>query len=1119
MESIFNFLTHLSHHWVTIAANGIWIGALLTAIAWIMRRYARTVNAATGYIVWWAVLALVIASPFLGSGLSALAPYFTVANNELDAPVLAPAVAMYEDESQANTVAVALTEMPEETPAETPKAFEAELTQVPDSHEQPAAVVGQVDSNSGPSLLSVLIRLLPVSLFALWVCIAAVLVFRIWLAYRRMVAIKRRSIPFNPLRYPRVDGLLRRAALHRKTELHLTDEVGSPVAAGLGHPIILIPHTMIGHLTEHELEAVVVHELAHVLRWDDWTKLAQKTIEAFFFFNPAVRWIGRQLELEREVACDDRVVAQTGEPTEYARCLTRLTELATIPNASLIPGVLTGRKQIFHRFDQLLSGKRRTEIRFCRSRFACAMAAVLLVTVVAVRVAPVVALPADAVSYDEFSQTIGSLAAGILPSSDANKPIENAEFTATGTEPDNPMTEPVRFTRGQKAPMHVMFAAATEVSPKEPGVYFADAEPTASSDADSKASASSGKRVVDWNDKIFSLPITGTIHGTEERGGPVEVWINDAQTMRAAMKGKVRFTSDRQGIRSISRDGYFAIKEEYGAVKKELDVYRDSDGKVTYNYFLDDRPEEYSKDARKLLATVITEMGPEPNISVTPVPDAPGLFTTGPDVVVAPLPPVEGNVVIAVPSVSPAPVALIDPDAPEPRIGKEGFIGRVIDWATNPFNLDGNGLMISSDDDGETSILWSNGRNKIKVKMDGDIVFTDDDRGIESISRRGYFAVWERRGSKTRELTVEPDRDGILEYGYFEDGKSKPFEDDAREWFADILIDVIRNTGVGAEERAARILKKDGVDGVLEEIEAIESNYVKRIYFNAILDHGDLSQNDYSRILQLVGQEIDSDYDKAEILTDMADRVSENSALIHDYVGVVATMDSDYEIRRALSAVTMCNNVDPEVVDAVLEIAAEMDSDYEKAELLIAMAPYCKAHGKLQTSYVNAVVGIGSDYEARRVLSALSLQGNVDPEIVNTVMQIIGQFDSDYEAAELLSGMAPMIGNNDRAQDAYLEAVGKIDSDYDRRRTLTTFIGSGEMTGARVMAILPIVQSMSSSYEQSEVLKALASYCRGSDELEDAFIQVVETLDSDYEIQKLYTHLYRRDRSARGSSR
>jgi beta-lactamase regulating signal transducer with metallopeptidase domain len=69
-----------------------------------------------------------------------------------------------------------------------------------------------------------------------------------------------------------------------------------------------------------------LHELAHLRRYDDWTNLAQKLVKALFFFHPAVWWIEKQVSLEREMACDDAVLAETASPRAYAECLAHLAE-------------------------------------------------------------------------------------------------------------------------------------------------------------------------------------------------------------------------------------------------------------------------------------------------------------------------------------------------------------------------------------------------------------------------------------------------------------------------------------------------------------------------------------------------------------------------------------------------------------------------------------------------------------------------------------------------------------------------------------------------------------------------------------------------------------------------
>jgi hypothetical protein len=77
---------------------------------------------------------------------------------------------------------------------------------------------------------------------------------------------------------------------------------------------------------ERYLAVVELHR--HVRRWDDWTNFAQKLIEAILPIQPAVYWIGHRMSIEREMACDDWVVATTGTAKPYAASLTKVAELS-----------------------------------------------------------------------------------------------------------------------------------------------------------------------------------------------------------------------------------------------------------------------------------------------------------------------------------------------------------------------------------------------------------------------------------------------------------------------------------------------------------------------------------------------------------------------------------------------------------------------------------------------------------------------------------------------------------------------------------------------------------------------------------------------------------------------
>src|SRR5947209_5722692 len=106
----------------------------------------------------------------------------------------------------------------------------------------------------------------------------------------------------------------------------VSERVQVPTAVGFFRPMVILPKWTVEELSAEELRAVVLHEVAHLRRWDDWSNLAQKLIRALFFFHPAVWWIDNRLTLEREMACDDLVLAETSDPRSYAECLVSLAE-------------------------------------------------------------------------------------------------------------------------------------------------------------------------------------------------------------------------------------------------------------------------------------------------------------------------------------------------------------------------------------------------------------------------------------------------------------------------------------------------------------------------------------------------------------------------------------------------------------------------------------------------------------------------------------------------------------------------------------------------------------------------------------------------------------------------
>ena len=216
-------------------------------------------------------------------------------------------------------------------------------------------------------------------LFALWFSLR--LGWAIWHLHalrRNGIAVDRDELD------PVVRETLQSYGGRRRIRLCTSQQVRVPTAAGLVKPTILIPDWLMAELTPAELNQVVLHELAHFRRWDDWTNLIQQGVTALLFFHPAIWWIEKKLGLEREMACDDAVLAETASPRAYAQCLARLAEKTLVSRSvALAQSVLGKVRQTSARVARILDVNRPAPALYA-SRFAVSLVAVLAIACAAV---------------------------------------------------------------------------------------------------------------------------------------------------------------------------------------------------------------------------------------------------------------------------------------------------------------------------------------------------------------------------------------------------------------------------------------------------------------------------------------------------------------------------------------------------------------------------------------------------------------------------------------------------------------------------------------------------------------------------------------------------------------
>jgi len=171
----------------------------------------------------------------------------------------------------------------------------------------------------------------------------------------------------------------RRMGIKKEVSVWLSSLVEGPVTLGSLKPIVLLPLATVSNLTPQQVEALILHELAHIRRHDYLLHLWIAALEVLFFFNPFSKLLIRSVQKEREHRCDDLVLQFHYDPRTYvsalltlARCIQhspRLALAATGSNDRLLlqrarrilklrhsPEPLSGRSLIFLFFTLLMTG-------------------------------------------------------------------------------------------------------------------------------------------------------------------------------------------------------------------------------------------------------------------------------------------------------------------------------------------------------------------------------------------------------------------------------------------------------------------------------------------------------------------------------------------------------------------------------------------------------------------------------------------------------------------------------------------------------------------------------------------------------------------------------------------
>lgn len=451
--------------WLPAALWMIARASVLLALAVIAQALIRRrSSAATRHLVWtlaivsllllpavalllptWEVLVPIAAAPSPASSLSSSpAPSASPLPSSVSAPIGEQAAARIRARSGGTGDAAAT--------AITPPA----LASANDSSARDASLMSPASATSPTSAFS---PIAAPSMIVLGLYAAGVLFLLLRLAAQRwtMARLARAAVDVRDPEWTQLlQACARSMGVSRPVRLLRSREQAMPMAFGTRRPAILIP-AMADLWTEDRRRAVLLHELAHVARRDCLTQMWAAVACSIYWLHPGVWWVARQLRVERELACDDRVLTVGTQAREYAGHLLELAYSLGGGRAPALAVSMARPQQLEGRMLAVLDAARNRATPGLRDRLAgAAITAALLLPLAGTeaRVVPAGpdALTADVGTNDPPAAETGDLPASIastVSTSSIGQSSSSSSAVTSGSEqdrltPDSPGTWEIR---------------------------------------------------------------------------------------------------------------------------------------------------------------------------------------------------------------------------------------------------------------------------------------------------------------------------------------------------------------------------------------------------------------------------------------------------------------------------------------------------------------------------------------------------------------------------------------------------------------------------------------------------------------------------------------------------
>lgn len=413
----------------------------------------------------------------------------------------------------------------------------------------------------------------------------------------------------------------------------------------------------------------------------------------------------------------------------------------------------------------------------------------------------------------------------------------------------------------------------------------------------------------------------------------------------------------------------------------------------------------------------------------------------------------------------------------------------------------------------------NNRKHKIKVKTpltsfeieyEGEIIISDNDQDIVGITDGGYFKVKKSAFGSKRRVEIDADRNGRLTKKYYVGRREKTYVPDGEDWLAEMLPEVFRTTTLGAESRFERIYEKAGVDGVIDEIEHLDGDNVKTHYFGLLLRKG-LTPDETSKVVETIGDEIDSDHYLSNLLMDNRDAFMVSDQSITAYIEATESISSDHYLSEVLKDAIEDKSISESHVSKLLDISDSISSDHYITEVfnsllsdrtisddnlrkvLVLSESISSDHYKTEflkeainsrrslndTSLqlvLDALEDVVSDHYASVVIKEIKRQKLSDPMIAQVISYSAQYISSDHYLSESIREIINKHDIGNEGLEAIISGLDEIGSDHYASEVISDLSDQDNLTEDQLIKILDYVGDINSDHYLAESLKELAPH-------------------------------------------